>query len=79
MRKLVFIIPLVTLISACGAPSVDDLIEDPELLTEITLECNTLMAQGKDTQTETCINATKAMTQMAKNMMKGINKRVYGK
>ena len=79
MKKTVFIIPLVTMLTACGAPSVEDLMEDPELLGEITLECNTLMAQGKDTKTEECINARKAMTQMSKNMMKGMMKGVYGK
>lgn len=75
MKKSLLILPLALILTACGAPSVEDLIEDQELLSEITVKCNTLLAQGKDTKTEECINAKKAMMQMSKNIMKGL----YGK
>ena len=55
----------------CGTPSVEDLIEDPEKLSEINLECQMMKIQGKDTNTEECNNAKKAFAQMAKNIMKG--------
>ncbi len=72
--KKILLISLLTTVTACGAPSVDDLIEDQELLTETMVECNTLMAQGKDTKTEECINAKKAVAQMSKNILNGIMK-----
>jgi hypothetical protein len=77
MRKMLFTLPLVLLLTACGTPSVEDLIEDPELFAEITQECTTMMMQGKDTNTEKCKNAQLAQKKMVENMTKGIMKQ-YG-
>jgi hypothetical protein len=44
------------LLTAYGAPSVEDLMKDQELLREITRECGLLMTQDKDYDTEECKN-----------------------
>lgn len=72
MKKSIFVVPLVIMLTACGAPSVEDLIENPEKLDQINQQCMTLMAQGKDTNTEECNNAKEAQVQMVKNVMKGL-------
>ena len=74
MKKNLLALPLVLLLTACSDPSVEDLIEDPELLGEIYQECQLKQMQGKDTNTEKCNNAKVAMQKMAKNMMKGMTK-----
>jgi len=76
MKKLLLALPLTLLLSACGAPSVDDLIEDPELFNKITSECQQLMMQGKDVDTEECENARLAAVEMADNLMKGVMKQL---
>lgn len=72
MKTTVFIASLAFLLTACGTPSVEDLIENPEKLYEITAECLTMQMQGKDTNTEECINAKEATQIMTKNMMNGL-------
>ena len=74
MKKLLAAIPVTVLLTACGAPSVEDLIEDPELLGKIIQECTMKMAQGKDSDSEECKNAAEAQKKMAGNMMKGMMK-----
>ena len=74
MKKLLLAVPLALFLTACGAPSVDDLIEDPELFSEVTSECQQLMMQGKDVDTEECKNARLAAVKMADNLMKGMMK-----
>jgi len=76
MKNILLITPLIATLTACGAPTAEDLVEDPVKLGEIISECTTLMAQGKDTNTEECTNAKKAQKIMAKNMMKGFNKQM---
>ena len=71
-KKILFLTPFIFLLGACGTPSVDDLIEDQELLAEITVECTTMMMQGKDTNTEECKNAQLATKKMTENMMKAM-------
>lgn len=72
MKKILLLSSSIFLLTACGTPTVEDLIEDPQLLAEVTMECQTLMAQGKDTNIEKCQNAQKAALKMSKNMMKGL-------
>jgi len=72
MKHIIFAITLTVLLAGCGTPSVEDLVEDPEMMLEISQECQMLTMQGKDTNTEECNNAKKAAAQMAKNMMKGL-------
>lgn len=74
MKKMLFIAPFALLLTACGTPTVEDLIEDQELLAEIIQECSTLMMQGKDTNTDECKNAQLAQKKMVENMTKGIMK-----
>lgn len=61
---------LVLLVTACGTPSVDDLVQDPELLVEVMEECQAEMMQ--DELSEKCQNAKKAMAKMGNNMMKNM-------
>lgn len=72
MKKSIFAASLAFLLTACGAPSVEDLIENPEKLEQINQQCMTLLAQGKDTNTEECNNAREAQAQMLKNVVKGL-------
>lgn len=72
MKKLLLIAPFALMLTACGGPSVDDLLEDPELLTEITLECTKLVMEGKDADTEECKNALLAQQKMVENMTKDV-------
>lgn len=74
MKKLLFVAPLVMMLSACGAPSVEDFIDDPEMLGEVLQECQMLQAQGKDASSEECVNAKNAARQMQKNIMDGVMK-----
>lgn len=72
MKRFVLNIPVILILTACGEPSVDDLIEDPELLAEVAQECQLMQMQGKDVDTEECNNAKEAVSKMTKNMMDGM-------
>ena len=52
MKHIIFAITLTVLLTGCGTPSVEDLVEDPEMMLEISQECQMLTMQGKDTNTE---------------------------
>jgi len=78
MKKLFLALPFVCLITACGDPSVDDLIEDPELFGKVFQECIVKSAQGKEDDSEKCKSAAEAQKKMAKaiynNAMKSLKK-----
>ena len=75
MKRLFLGLPLAALLlTGCGAPSVEDLIEDPEKLAEVSQNCAELMMQGKDVDTEECRNAAEAQKKMAGNMLNGMMK-----
>lgn len=70
MKKLLVITATAFMLTACGAPSVDKLVADQELLAEVGLKCEKLMAQGKNTDTKECNNAQEAAKKIAENLMK---------
>lgn len=70
MKKIIFIAPLVVLITACGAPSVETLVENPKKLGEIIKKCRVLIKQGENANTDECNNANKAAEKMLQNMVK---------
>lgn len=72
MKKILLAVPFALLLTGCGPTSVEDFMEDPELLAKVLQECTLKMAQGKDANTEECQNAATAQTQMVQNMMKGV-------
>ncbi len=72
MKKRFALTSLILTLTACGTPSVEDLIDDPELLAEVVQECTMKMAQGKSIETEACQNAGAAQKQMAENMINGL-------
>ena len=72
MKKILIAVPVVFLLTACGAPSVEDLVKNPDKLSEISEKCMNLMKQGESTDTEECKNAKEAQVEVAKNMMKGV-------
>jgi hypothetical protein len=74
MKKLLVLALFSTLLTACGTPTVEDFIEDPELLGETLGECAMNMAQGKNSDTEECTNAMKAQNKMSQNMINGMMK-----
>lgn len=72
MKKLIYVFPLVLLLSACSVPSVENLMENPEKMMKISQECMVMMSQGKDTNTEKCNNAMEAQKRMMNNVQQGI-------
>ena len=60
------------LLAGCGAPSVDDLVEDPEKLAEVMAECAELLAKGEDADSEECRNARVAAAKAGRNAMEGL-------
>jgi len=67
--KLIFVIGLVGIVlTACGAPSVNDFKEDQALLQKTMAKCMT-MAPEENQKDEACINARLAMQEIQKNMM----------
>lgn len=75
MKKLLLAVPFTLMLTACGAPSVDDLVEDHELLVEITQKCAKLLMEGEDTDTDECNNAQSAQKKIIENMTKGLMKK----
>lgn len=72
IKKILLIATSALMISACGTPSVKDLVEDPELLSEVLQECQTLMMQGKASDSEKCTNAQAATIKVTQNVVKGL-------
>ncbi|ABG38917.1 hypothetical protein Patl_0387 [Paraglaciecola sp. T6c] len=72
MKKYMLILPLVCGLSACGTPSVEDLVDDPELLSEVLATCTEKLMKGEEVKTEECQNATEAQKQILNNVMKGL-------
>ncbi len=69
MNRIILSLLMAVLLGACGAPSVQDLMDDPELLGETTMECGMEKAQGK-ALSERCRNAQKANERMIRNLMR---------
>jgi len=76
MKKIFVLIALTMLLSACGPASVEDMIDDPELLGSVLQECTVKMSQGKDVDTVECQNAAEAQRIMAENLMNGMLKQL---
>ena len=74
MKNLPLILPIALSLTACGTPSVEELIQDQQLLGEINQECIILMSQGKDANTIACKNANAAMKILASNLVNGMMK-----
>lgn len=69
LRKTLLAAP-VLLLTACGTPTVKELVEDPELLAEVLEECQKEMMQ--DEPSEKCKNAQKAMRKAGSNLLKNM-------
>jgi len=65
MKQLLLALPFMFLITACGAPSVEDFMDDPELLGKTFQECMVEAAKGKEDESEKCKNATEAQKKIA--------------
>ena len=74
MKRIFLAVPMILMLTGCGAPSVEDLIENQDKLAEISQECNLLIAQGKSVDTEECRNAAEAQQKMAGNLLNGMMK-----
>ena len=70
MKKVFFATPLVFLLGACGAPSVETLMENPDQLEKVSVDCMEKAAQGRDANTEACNNAAEAQSRLGENMMR---------
>ena len=66
MKKLLLLGSFLLLV-ACGAPTVDELLEDPELLQKVVMECE----NQNDLESEKCLNAAKALELTIKKMFEG--------
>lgn len=73
MKKLILIASTLTLV-ACNAPTVEELVENPELLTHTLDECEELYIQDKNTDTAKCNNAMKAAKTLMGKAGKTFNK-----
>lgn len=58
--KRITLIALAFVLTACSSPSVEDLVEDPKLLSKIMEKCERLHAQDKNIDTAECNNAIAA-------------------
>ncbi len=65
--KKILVLGSVLWLSACSAPSVDDLVEDTKLLAKIVERCDKLMEEGKSTDTAECRNAIAASKKLILN------------
>lgn len=74
MRRAIAVAAFATLLTACGPPSVEDFIEDPDMLGEAMEECQMEAAQGKP-KSERCRNADKAVRTMGANLIKDAGSR----
>ena len=63
MKKTLVPLSCLLLLACGGAPTVDQLAKDPELLAKVTLQCAELGLKGEDTNIAKCNNAQKAMKQ----------------
>lgn len=69
MKKSIAVMFVTFGLTACGIPTVEDLVEDPELLEESVEECKSLsLAEMKES--ELCNNVTEAVV---KSSMKKLN------
>src|SRR5690554_7570658 len=73
MKKLILIASTLSLV-ACNAPTVEELVEKPELLTHTLDEREELHIQDKNTETEKCNNAMKAARTLIDKAGKTFNK-----
>lgn len=65
--KKITLIALSMFLVACSSPSVDDLVNDPKLLSKIMDKCESLREQGKNIDTAECNNAISATKQIILN------------
>ncbi len=68
MRNIVFVFTLAVLASACGAPSVEDLANNPKKLARVAEECAKEHPFGTDLS-EKCLNAQKALVRQTEKMV----------
>lgn len=66
MKKL-FLVVAVLGLTACSAPTVDDLVSDPKLLAKIIEGCEEMERLGKSTDTDECRNAVNASKKIILN------------
>ncbi|GAA4094911.1 EexN family lipoprotein [Zhongshania borealis] len=76
MKKVLLALPIALALTACGSPSVEDFIENPEKLQAALEKCNMLVAQGKDADTEECNNAQTATQKMMNNVINNTMKQM---
>ena len=69
MRNHIAAASVLFLLAGCGPPSVEDYMEDPDMLAEAIDECTLEVAQGKQ-QSERCRNAETAAETMGRNLLK---------
>ena len=71
MKKMLFTIPLAAFLTACGAPSVEDLVDDPKLLKEVGERCAE-MKRSEVKEDASCQNLQKAAEALMKEQMDAI-------
>ena len=62
--KKITLMALTLALVACSSPSVEDLVEDPKLLSKIMDKCEKLREQNKSIDTAECKNAISATKQI---------------
>jgi len=74
MKKLLLALPFVFVITACGDPSVEDFLDDPELMGKTAQECIGEKAKGEKDESEKCKNANEAQKKYLNAMLNNAKK-----
>jgi len=74
MKKSFLLLPIFcATLTSCGAPSVQDFLDDPELLSKTTNTClEQMFKKEKQIDEKTCQNAKEAQVQKTKNALNSI-------
>lgn len=62
--KQIAVLLMALLLAACSSPTVDDLVNDPKLLSRLMDKCEQRLVSGKSTDTTECQNAITATKQI---------------
>ena len=69
MKKVFLALPVAMMLTACGTPSVEDILENNDLAKELTLECQQ-MTRNEIADSQKCTNLVLAMKKVQKKQIK---------
>jgi len=78
MKNLCRLPLMIVLLTACGTPSVEDLVADPDLLADMASECASMAFKGESIDTEACHNVAEAQMKTIGSTKNMLNEQVKG-